>query len=135
MGSTPAEHFNFNVNIFNKNGVGLQLTAEHQCSRTNHHHSKRRPSYKKKVEYHVTKTNYMTIPKKFVRDNQLNRYGCAVLSFGHVRFLVPLRVRTDDRQPGDDTHLVMVTDWQHIPDKTGMSVDKILRFEMVKKKV
>ncbi|KAJ0945486.1 putative transcription factor B3-Domain family [Helianthus annuus] len=59
MGSTPEEHFNFNVNIFNKNGVGLQVTAEHQCSCTNHHHNKRRPSYKKKVEYHVTKTNYM----------------------------------------------------------------------------
>ncbi|MFS7976305.1 hypothetical protein Hanom_Chr10g00890911 [Helianthus anomalus] len=70
----------------------------------------RRPTYKKQIEYHVTKTNYLTLQKKFVRDNQLNRYGCAVLSFGHVKFLVPLLVMTDDRQVADDTHLVMVTD-------------------------
>ncbi|KAF5784080.1 putative DNA-binding pseudobarrel domain superfamily [Helianthus annuus] len=119
MGSTPVDHFNFNVNIFNKNGVGLQVTAEHQCTRSNHRHNKRRPTYKKQIQYHVTKKNYLTIPKKFVRDNQLNRYSCAVLSFGHVKFLVPLRVKTNDRQAADDTHLVMVTDWQHILDKTG----------------
>ncbi|MFS7903730.1 hypothetical protein Hanom_Chr01g00027441 [Helianthus anomalus] len=47
MGSTPADHFNSNVNIFNKNGVGLQVTPEHHCSRTSHRHSKRRPTYKK----------------------------------------------------------------------------------------
>ncbi|KAJ0477692.1 hypothetical protein HanRHA438_Chr13g0609631 [Helianthus annuus] len=64
MGSTPADHFNFNVNIFNKNGVGLQVTPEHQCSRTNHQHSKRRPTYKKKVEYHVTKTNYLVFTQQ-----------------------------------------------------------------------
>ncbi|KAM0052703.1 hypothetical protein Hdeb2414_s0007g00251461 [Helianthus debilis subsp. tardiflorus] len=54
MVSTPADHFNFN-NIFNKNRVGLQVTPEHHCSRTNHRHGKRRPTYKKQVENHVTR--------------------------------------------------------------------------------
>lgn len=83
------------------------------------------------------KTNNLflqTIPKNFVRDHQINNYCNAMLSFGHVKFLVPLRVRTDPRRVDDENHVIMYADWQHILDEAGMTKDKVMRFELVGEK-
>ncbi|KAJ0919166.1 hypothetical protein HanRHA438_Chr05g0226501 [Helianthus annuus] len=70
----------------------------------------------------------------FVREHQQNDYLRAVLSFGHVKFLVQLVVRRDPRRPDDNNHLVMHTDWQRIMDQTGIYVGEKLRFEIVEEK-
>ncbi|MFS7936060.1 hypothetical protein Hanom_Chr05g00410971 [Helianthus anomalus] len=75
-----------------------------------------------------------TILKKFVREHQLNKYCSARLSFGYVKFLVQLFVRRDPRKAGDDTYLIMYSNWQHIMDEAGTSMGKVLRFEMVEEK-
>ncbi|KAM0024168.1 putative transcription factor B3-Domain family [Helianthus debilis subsp. tardiflorus] len=150
MRSTPEDHFNFTVKIFNKDRIGLHVGTTHHCSRSNHRHHKRRPHYKKQFEYHVIRTHnlYMlwrmnnitknlllhTIPKKFVREHQLNKYCSAVLSFGYVKFLVLLLVRRDPKKVDDDTYLIMYSNWHRIMDEAGMSMDKVLRFEMVEEK-
>ncbi|XP_035838934.1 uncharacterized protein LOC110905804 [Helianthus annuus] len=134
MGSTPQEHFNFNVLIFNKDGIGLHAATTHQCNRTKHRHHNSRPNYQKQFEHHAIETHMLTIPKNFVRDHQINSYCNAMLSFGHVKFLVPLRVRTDPRRVDDENHVIMYADWQHILDEAGMTKDKVIRFELVGEK-
>ncbi|MFS7964154.1 putative transcription factor B3-Domain family [Helianthus anomalus] len=75
-----------------------------------------------------------TIPKKFIREHQLNNYYSVVLSFGYVKFLIQLLVRRDPRKADDNTHLIMYSNWQRIMDEAGMSMGKVLRFEMVEEK-
>ncbi|MFS7995627.1 hypothetical protein Hanom_Chr12g01120151 [Helianthus anomalus] len=105
MGSTPEDHFNFTVKIFNKDGIGLHVGTTHHCSCSNHRHRKRRPRYKKQFEYHVIRR--------------------------HSLFLVQLLVRRDPRKADDNTHLIMYSNWQRIIDEAGMSMGKVLRFEMI----
>ncbi|MFS8020153.1 hypothetical protein Hanom_Chr15g01412161 [Helianthus anomalus] len=50
-------------------------------------------------------------------------------------FLVQLLVRRDPRKGDDNPHLIMYSNWQHIMDEAGMSMDKVLRFKMVEEKV
>ncbi|MFS7963294.1 putative DNA-binding pseudobarrel domain superfamily [Helianthus anomalus] len=127
MGCTPEDHFNFTVKIFNKDEIGLHMGTKHHCCRSNHQYHKRHPHYKKQFEYHVIRTHnlyilwrmnnqiknllLLMIPKKFVREHQLNKYGSAVLSFGYVKFLVQLLLRRDPRKADDNTHLVMYSNW------------------------
>ncbi|MFS7962582.1 hypothetical protein Hanom_Chr08g00728351 [Helianthus anomalus] len=66
----------------------------------------------------------MAIPKKFVREHQLDEYRGAVLR--------------DPRRPNDNTHLVMYSNWQRIMDEVGIfmgkKLGKKLTFEIVEEK-
>nr|XP_043627334.1 uncharacterized protein LOC122598926 [Erigeron canadensis] len=102
----------------------------HQCQIAGHQHNNDRPSFMKKLTEHSFTTKMLTVPNHFVRTHSLDNYTNACVYVGRLKFKAKLDIMYDGRKDGDQSHVVLITDWWKVSKKTGVAGGKELRFEL-----
>nr|XP_043631047.1 uncharacterized protein LOC122602430 [Erigeron canadensis] len=78
---------------------------------------------------HNLRTRCLTIPKKFVRMHQMQKYLWAKVHFQTGWYPEKVFIRWDSRRPGDDTHVVLQVNWKKVVEDTGMIVNDNFKCE------